>query len=69
MNEYPNGSSALIDVAADPMGLEFGAALYESYAADWEAVCSPGWSADAYASTAHRLCEEIEYAWYESQSA
>lgn len=58
---YPNGDSALVDIERDPMGAEFGAALYESYAADWEP--NP-----AFSGAAQRACEDIEYAYYEGVS-
>jgi len=62
-------SEALVDIEDEELGTEWAAALYESYAADCEptdTTRTPGvsfeynTSLNAYANTAHRLCEEIE---------
>ncbi|QPB09591.1 hypothetical protein CPT_Sycamore_051 [Streptomyces phage Sycamore] len=57
---------ALLDINADEMGLEYGAALYESYAADHEWDGKRKSSSADYASAAQRVAEDIEYAYYEA---
>jgi hypothetical protein len=49
----------------DILGIDWVAALYESYSADSESNADENdYSAGHYAVTAHRLCEELEsYAW------
>lgn len=60
--------SPLLNIETERLGLEWAGALYESYAADWEAMYERrGSSADRYATTAHRLIEEMEQAWYERE--
>ncbi len=44
---------SLTVIETETLGVEWAAALYESFAADKEVN-------DAYARTAHRLCEEME---------
>ncbi|OKI71386.1 hypothetical protein [Streptomyces sp. MJM1172] len=58
-------SDALLNISADPMGLEYGAALYESYAADHEWDGKSKSARDFYARAAMRRAEEIEYAYYD----
>lgn len=60
-----------------PEGLEWAAALYESYAADYEWIARQKLASDRlstasgtksssghYAEAAERLCEELDYAMY-----
>lgn len=65
--------TALYEFGVDPEWDEWGAALYESYAADMEAQeatdimsRNPAIVTSLYASIAHSLCERLEYAIYES---
>lgn len=62
--EYPDGTFPLADMEREELGPEWVAAMYESYAADNEAVerrnVPDQMSSDFYARTAHRLAERIE---------
>lgn len=54
---------AMYEFGADPLWDEWGAALYESYAADNEGIRG------GYHLIAHNLCEELEYGIYDALDA
>lgn len=74
MNErqtYPNGTTALVDIESEgPEWLDWCAALYESRAADGEAIelglnYPDRVTRHLYSATAHTLAEDLEYDLYE----
>lgn len=77
VRHYPSGVRALTDVSREPLGLEFAAALYESYVSDVEAfntwpthaVPDAYMVMDRYANAAQRAAESVERSAYERLDA